>query len=242
MLDCLPKNLYVITALLGEIITTEVRPLGESVLIQTLFSAMYTKLIEAADRDAANNVATVALSKSSICMILAEAICSIDEDNKHTEAISNLVFRSQQFTQTEDEIIEDDTSHDEIDMNTTRIQSSVDTGQSNNSAEYNIDANACMSQLICGDLLATSVGKQSAKLLYSYLKLNGEWLLQQLKISTIELSEYKLMPGQNINENKLALLESMFHIGQQPFDQVKIGFRVEIWRTQSHSGCFICSS
>lgn len=60
------------------------------------------------------------------------------------------------------------------------------------------------------------------QLLYSYLKFNGEWLMQQLKISTVELSEYKLLPGQNVKEDKVALLQSMFHIGQQPFDQVKI--------------------
>lgn len=225
MLDCLPKNLYVITTMLGEIITTEVRPLGESVLIQTLFSAMYTKLIEAADRDAASNVATTALSKSSICMILAEAICSIDEDNKHTEAINNLVLRSQHFAHTDDDVLEDD-SLDELEASAATVQSGSDAGQSHGDDEYNIDANACMSELICGDLLATSVGKQSAKLLYSYLKFNGEWLMQQLKISTIELSEYKLLPGQNVKENKLALLESMFHIGQQPFDQVSKLMRI----------------
>lgn len=29
--------------------------------------------------------------KSSICNVLAEAICSIDEDNKHTESITALI-------------------------------------------------------------------------------------------------------------------------------------------------------
>lgn len=58
------------------------------------------------------------------------------------------------------------------------------------------------------------------KLLYYYLKFNGEWLLQQLKVSSIELSEFQSLPGQNIKEEKIGLLQSMFHIGQQPFDQV----------------------
>lgn len=166
ILDCLPKNVYAITTTLSEIISTEVRPLGESVLIQTLFSAIYTKLIETAERDMAQrSAATVALSKSSICMILAEAICSIDEDNKHTEAINNLVLRSRNFMHTDDE------NADEIldDMeartsNTTTNHSSIDmAGSSSNATDYNIDANASVSELICSDLLATSVGKQCAK-------------------------------------------------------------------------------
>lgn len=37
ILDCLPNNLFVITTTLSEIISTEIRPLGDSVLIQTLF-------------------------------------------------------------------------------------------------------------------------------------------------------------------------------------------------------------
>lgn len=61
------------------------------------------------------------------------------------------------------------------------------------------------------------------KLLYSYLKFNGEWLLQQLKVSPIELSEHKLLSGQKIKGANIALLQSMFHIGQQPFDRVSFG-------------------
>lgn len=39
-------------------------------------------------------------------------------------------------------------------------------------------------------------------------------------MSDVELSEFKSLPGQNIKEEKCGLLELMFHIGQQPFDQV----------------------
>lgn len=58
------------------------------------------------------------------------------------------------------------------------------------------------------------------QLLYNYLKFNGEWLLQRLNVSNIELSEFKSLPGQNTKEEKIGLLQSMFHIGHQPFDQV----------------------
>lgn len=38
----------------------------------------------------------------------------------------------------------------------------------------------------------------------------------------MEWSEFKSLPGQNIKEEKSSLLQSMFHIGQQPFDQVSL--------------------
>lgn len=107
MLDCLPNNLFVLTWTLGEIISTDVRPLGESVLIQTLISALYTKLIEIAEKDVANTMGetiVTALSKSSICTTLAESVCSIDEDNKHTEAIQNLITKAQNYATTENHI------------------------------------------------------------------------------------------------------------------------------------------
>lgn len=59
-----------------------------------------------------------------------------------------------------------------------------------------------------------------AQLLYNYLKFNGEWLLQCLNVNSIELSEFKPFPGQNTKEERIGLLQSIFHIGHQPFDQV----------------------
>lgn len=64
-------------------------------MIQLLFSALYTKLIEASQsEDKSDEAASNQNSqqqKSSICNILAEAICFIDEDNKHTDAINALI-------------------------------------------------------------------------------------------------------------------------------------------------------
>lgn len=89
--------------------------LGGSVLIQTLFSALYTKLIEATKPGPIElhpvNVAKVdnkipiaepasvppkMSAKATICNMLAEAICSIDEDNKHTDAIHALINQARE--------------------------------------------------------------------------------------------------------------------------------------------------
>ncbi|XP_055315065.1 uncharacterized protein LOC129575443 [Sitodiplosis mosellana] len=215
MLDCLPNNLFILTSTLGEIISTEVRPLGESVLVQTLFSALYTKFIEISEKDVANKTGeTTALSKSSICTTLAEAICSIDEDNKHTEGIQNLITKAQYYITT-----------DNIVINERGAAKNADTTGSTHSdhLEFIVDSSDHIPDILCGDLLKTLVGKQCAKLLYNYLKFNGEWLLHKLKVSTVEMSEFKTLPGQNIKEERSGLLQSMFHIGQQPFDQLLTG-------------------
>lgn len=135
---------------------------------------------------------------SSICSTLGEAICSLDEDNKHTEAIHALVARAAKLM-----------------PNTlsTAAQPLIDT-------EYDVDSADFVADVILSDVLTTAVGKQSLKLLYNYLKYNGEWLLHRMNVSDIEISEFKSFPGQNIKEEKSHLLQSMFHIGHRPFDQV----------------------
>lgn len=95
--------------------------------------------------------------------------------------------------------------------------------------EYNVENADYISEMLVSDILTSSIGKQSLKLLYNYLRKNSEWLFQKLNVSDIELSEFKLLPGQNITEEEDSLLNLMFHIGHQPFDQVcwleKLSFR-----------------
>lgn len=152
MLDCLPKNFFVFTNALNDIIPTEVRPLGDSVLIQTLYSALYTKFLETAEKDSASkSVETVAISKLSICLALSEAIVCIDEDNKHTESIQNLITKAQRRMGSEGLC---DQEHSVNEFGNSLIACN---------AEFDVDTCDFASDLICGDLLTTSVGKQSVK-------------------------------------------------------------------------------
>lgn len=169
MLDCLPSNLFVITSTLGEIISTEVRPLGESVLVQTLFSALYTKFIGIAEKDVANKTGeTTAISKSSICTTLAEAICSIDEDNKHTEAIQNLVSKAQTYI-TAESITGDNHAHND-EMSTSKSSETPCNSRSHpsNDLEFMVDSSDHISDILCGDLLKSFVGKQCAEVSLSF--------------------------------------------------------------------------
>lgn len=152
MLDCLPKNFFVLTNALNDIISTEIRPLGDSVLIQTLYSALYTQLLETSEKDAASRSGeTVAISKSSICLALSEAIVCIDEDNKHTESIRNLITRAQEKIGMDGQ---SDQEHGADDFGDNLATCN---------AEFDVDTCDFASDLICGDLLTTSVGKQSVK-------------------------------------------------------------------------------
>lgn len=186
ILDCLPNNLFAITTTLSEIISTEIRPLGDSVLIQTLFSALYTKLIEIADKDAAVRTAdtittqtvatatvshapptktTAALSKSSICTMLAEAVCSIDEDNKHTESINNLIGKAQNYVDAVELHNDPMYCNEFVEMckNAGNSASLCGNDSTANIFEFTVDSSDSVPDLLCGDLLKTSVGKQCFK-------------------------------------------------------------------------------
>lgn len=199
IIDCLPNNIFIIATTLSEIISTEIRPLGDSVLVQTLFSALYTKLIEIADKDAVTRTnekppaqttamaaalttpapssaltptpTTTAFSKSSICTMLAEAVCSIDEDNKHTECINNLIAKAQTYVDAVE--LHNDTAYynESIEKSHNTSESGVSKydiggGLASNShsiLEFTVDSSDNVPDLLCGDLLKTSVGKQCVK-------------------------------------------------------------------------------
>lgn len=182
ILDCLPNNVFIITTTLGEIISTEIRPLGDSVLVQTLFSALYTKLMEISDKNGAmaaqtapttatqstttpastlapKTTTTTAFSKSSICTMLAEAVCSIDEDNKHTEGINNLIAKAQNYVDAVE--LQNETAYCEDPVG--KCNASTALANSHSILEFTVDSSDNVPDLLCGDLLKTFVGKQCVK-------------------------------------------------------------------------------
>lgn len=91
MWDCLPDCIYRVTHALMEIMPTEIRPLGDNVLIQLLFAALYSKLLKVIKMAEEDTVTEANLVKIAHCQQLAEAICGVDEDNKHTDQLANLL-------------------------------------------------------------------------------------------------------------------------------------------------------
>lgn len=103
--------------------------------------------------------------------MLAEAVCSIDEDNKHTEGINNLIAKAQTYVDAVE--LHNDTAYynESIEKCHNTSESGVSKydiggGLASNShsiLEFTVDSSDNVPDLLCGDLLKTSVGKQCVK-------------------------------------------------------------------------------
>ncbi|KAL0832981.1 hypothetical protein ABMA28_001105 [Loxostege sticticalis] len=137
-------------------------------------------------------------SPSSIALAIAEALCSIDEDDKHTQEIMQLVAQSKKtFTLSNLFGLEDFPEFAEL-------FEEGDVPGSN--AERSSDAAAFTSQI-----LMSAPGRDSLRVIYDHLQLHAERIYKEL--GTQEPSDTDLPL------NKAPLLYIMFHIGRRPFDQ-----------------------
>lgn len=168
----------------------------------------------------------MARTKATICQILAENICAIDEDNKHTELLQTVVNQAAE-SQKRIRNLENEVDDTGISTASTSKIDDIDSGKSPSltrvDEEYDVENADYISEVLASDVLTTSVGKQSVKMMYKYIKHNIEFLLQQLNVSDIEPDPNDPYPGQKISEEKSKLLEVMFHIGHQSFDQLLTG-------------------
>ncbi|XP_050091241.1 uncharacterized protein KIAA0825 homolog [Anopheles aquasalis] len=227
MWDCIPDCFYTVTNCLTEILPAEIRPLGDSVLIQLLYIALYSKLLEVAETEAELNMKP----KSVICQTLAEAICFIDEDNKHTEQINSLIAQARESQRTmgalENEI--DDAVGFNSFASTSRVVDDVEaflrqtTPSVRSEEEFDVENAEYIAEMLVSDVLVTSVGKLSMKMLYQYVRKNFDWILQQLGVSDVENNPLQPNPGQSIREEQQSLIDLMFHIGHRSFDQLLSG-------------------
>ena len=184
MWDAIPDCLYTVIMCLIEILPADIKPLADSVLIQILFCALYTKLMECAQGEDTEKelqvvvnendpTATVVRSRKTVCQVLAECVCAIDEENKHTELLAALVHQaaeSQRRMRIETEIDETGISNastsklDEIDAGPKAIAMAC------TDEEYDVENADYISEVLASDVLTTSVGKQSVKMMYKYIK------------------------------------------------------------------------
>ncbi|KAG5878260.1 hypothetical protein JTB14_026696 [Gonioctena quinquepunctata] len=202
----LPK----IAVLLQDQILTDTVPLNNSCLLQILVCAMYSELLKKSEPskkkvriadgvqvssstgshptsfDAGSN------SPEAIALATAEALCSIDEDNKHTDHIEEFLEQVR-------------TSNNELEIE--------------ERGSGRVESNQQMVEILVSDILITTTGKRSLKILHHFLKCNSEWLYQQLGISE---EKEKATPTKAVPQ-PLFLLHTMFHIGYQPFDQLLSG-------------------
>ena len=199
MWDAIPDCLYTVIMCIVEILPADIKPLGDSVLIQILFCALYTKLLECASLEepegdvpvATNEVDpnVVVRSKRTVCQVLAECICAIDEDNKHTELLNALVNQSVE-SQKRMRTLESDLDTSNVDGDDLDVGAAA-PHEARSDEEYDVENADYISEVLASDVLTTSVGKQSVKMMYKYIKYNVEFLLQQLNVSDVDPGENK---------------------------------------------------
>ena len=99
---CAPFGVLRTAFAMNETIPAHCRPIGGSVLLQIMCAALYTALLEASastksksDENCKNlkrELGSLSTdNKAASALALAEALCSIDEDNKHTVQIEDLM-------------------------------------------------------------------------------------------------------------------------------------------------------
>ncbi|XP_065157535.1 uncharacterized protein [Atheta coriaria] len=211
--DCIGPELFIISSMLQDLLSTSVVPMGNSVLLQFLISGLYSELLESSTsnppsvtihlEDDKGNKAKDSLfdgTKSTpeeIALAVAEALCGIDEDNKHTEEINALLHEAKRATE-------------DNPMNTEGIRRAT---HSDNVLEV-------MTSL----LLSSKQGKRSLKILHHFMQNNDEWLMDILQGKSTELKPTLA------NKKSKGLLHTMFYIGDKPFDELLIGNWTPNWQ------------
>ncbi|CAD7004473.1 unnamed protein product [Ceratitis capitata] len=201
MWDCMPESLYKVTILLQDIIPVSTRPLENK------------------------------MEKASTCYSISEAICCIDEDDKHTDQIDLFL------KQTRDSITIEANSHFEYnggarswvstlstvkidDLNNTHTERLTQSPPTNYASELDVGVADYIADILVSDVLTSNFGKQALKTSYRYLKNNSDWLMEQLGAG-VAVSGPNL--GQRINEPKDSILSTMFFVGSHTFDQLLSG-------------------
>ncbi|XP_067647757.1 uncharacterized protein [Eurosta solidaginis] len=227
MWDCISESLYKVIILIQDIIPVSTKPLADSVLIQIVFAALYTDLI----RKAKNYEKENKIEKASTCYSISEAICCIDEDDKHTDQIDLFL------KQTRDSIATETNTPFEFsggarswvstlstvkidDLNTAHSERLIQSPPTNYASELDVGIADYIADILVSDVLSSNIGKQALKTSYRYLKNNADWLMEKLGTG-VTVSGPNM--GQNIYEPNNSILSTMFLVGSHTFDQLLSG-------------------
>lgn len=191
--DCINGVLPRISNLIQDSLPANVVPLNHSALIQILISALYSDLLRQSELIYPKNVkfspgTSMAQSEGELALTIAESLCSIDEDNKHTDQI--------------EEFLE-------------QVKENLEPSEN---AFFKVESIDQVTEVLVSDILMTSHGKKSLKILHHFIKNNCEWFFQKLGVSE---ARDVVIPNTVLSQSK-PLLHTMFHIGYHSFDQVTL--------------------
>ncbi|XP_068631342.1 uncharacterized protein [Battus philenor] len=235
-LDCIPRCFINAASVIEDTLPANVNPVGGSVMLQMLVTIVYEelqkwakkevirektvangeahnlnakqtrpKLKQVRIRSLANTTTSSSVSfdgshsaPSSVALAIAEALCSLDEDDKHTQEIQALVDQSKRtFTLSDQFGLEDFPEFAEF----------IEEGNvPASNAERASDA-----AILTNQILMTSSGRDSLRVIYDHLRLHAERIYKDLGVQETCNAEIPLI--------RAPLLYIMFHIGRRPFDQ-----------------------
>ncbi|XP_050514797.1 uncharacterized protein KIAA0825 homolog [Diabrotica virgifera virgifera] len=175
--DCVNPALYRVSCILQESILTDIVPLNNSTLVQILVSALYSHLLkksqevkkevridENTEPTSSRQLSVVSVgtdnvnsSPEAIALATAECLCSIDEDNKHTNQIEEFLEHI-------------------------KLNSKFAEGEGNISSR--LEANQHFAEVVVSEILGTSSGRNSLKTIYWFIKCNSDYFYKQLGVST----------------------------------------------------------
>jgi protein KIAA0825 len=165
--NCMNTTVPRIAFLFQDILPAGIKPLGKSVLLQILISGLYSEFrgkaeclknnVKFFERKLTKNESSInnntdeplqhknsvcsfdsTASPESIALAVAEALCGIDEDNKHTEEIDELLTQAKLTLESEDK----------LSKGCDRVEQSLQ-----------------MSEILVSDLLISCEGKRSLKVI-----------------------------------------------------------------------------
>lgn len=181
--DCITSSVPLIARIIQDLLPVDITPIGNSTLLQLVLSALYSNLQKKSeliqkkqvkfDKTPIHDETTCVkptkgflTHKNSVCsfdgtvstddtiaLAVAEALCSIDEDDKHTEQISEFINQAKESLETD--MVEHD-GHKRVET----IQQ--------------------MTEILVGDILMNKYGKKSLKVLHYFIQCNSEWISQKL--------------------------------------------------------------
>ncbi|XP_050458079.1 uncharacterized protein LOC126854933 [Cataglyphis hispanica] len=200
---------------LNDNIPAHCRPIGGNVLLQILCAALYSGLLDVSAKSERKDIhGTPSSSEDTNCELspfnpydrstaataLAEAICSIDEDNKHTAQIDSFLLLVKDSLGREDQT----SRNDELQNMTCVIETYTD------------------------ELLFTNTGRRSLKIVYEYLVRASDWVLNNLRCDekNRQTDLINLPEGSPIMK---PLTHTMFHIEDTCFDQFLINYEATNW-------------
>ncbi|XP_057670152.1 uncharacterized protein KIAA0825 [Diorhabda carinulata] len=161
--DYINPTLYRISSLLQEHILADIVPLNNSTLVQILVCSIYSYLLrksreikkEVRIEEITSMIAATNNPPEAIALAVAESLCSIDEDNKHTNQIDEFLSQVKSYVESEMAV----------------------------STYKRLEENQIFAEVAVSEILASATGKNSLKMLYWFVKCNADYIYKMLGVN-----------------------------------------------------------